>query len=102
MEFWDLKYHETLVLICEKCGKKIDSDDNPALAIRGELKNALKKSGEWGKVRVMSTSCLDVCPEKKIAVAFTGDKPGSATEAVTIEPDEGDALLELIRKRIQS
>lgn len=83
------KWHETLVLICEKCGKKMmteGSSKNPTLELKDSVKRDLVAEGHWGNVRVSTSSCLDICPDGKIAVSFTGDQKNQPTIAYSIDP----------------
>src|SRR5947209_8499653 len=70
-------WHANLVLICEKCGKKLDPKANPTPMLKDSLKKSLVAEGLWGTTRVVTTSCLDICPEGKIAVAFLSDRKGT-------------------------
>ncbi len=68
---------ETLILICEKCGKKQVSDDeeNPSRTIQLALKEHIKSSGKKGVLRAVVTSCMDICPKDEIAVGLVGLSP---------------------------
>jgi predicted metal-binding protein len=60
-----------LILICEKCGKKLsDSDDNPARELQKILKETIKETGHKGEAKAVLTSCMDLCPKDAIAVSF--------------------------------
>lgn len=94
------KWHETLVLICEKCGKKMNAEKNPSHTLKDQVKRTLVSQGCWGGVRVSTSSCLDICPEGKIAVAFTGDQPGQPTVAYTLDPEKDrEWLVQKIKNR---
>lgn len=75
-------WRDGVVLVCNRCGERLLADaprdpaaadtpapPNPASALRDELKARLKDAGLWGPVRVVSTSCLGVCPRGGITVA---------------------------------
>jgi predicted metal-binding protein len=68
----DSPVSEALILICEKCGKKLsNSDDNPARALQGALKEKIKSDGNKGVLRAVITSCMDICPKDEIAIAIS-------------------------------
>lgn len=94
------KWHESLVLICEKCGKKLNSKVNPSIELKDWVKKQLVNSGNWGEIRVSTSSCLDICPEKMVAVAFTGDREGAKSIAFEIDPvKDREWLLQKALKR---
>jgi len=54
-----------LVLVCGKCSRKL----GPAgKAIRKDLKQALK-TRRWGKVRLVKTGCMSICPKRRQVLA---------------------------------
>ena len=61
-----------LILICDKCGKrmKADFDENPSRELVARLKKESKEAFGKGEVRAALTSCLDICPENRISVAI--------------------------------
>lgn len=81
-------WHSNLILVCEKCGKKLEQPGKPNPS--HELKNWLKKSlldrSLWGANRVVTSSCLDVCPEGKVAVAFVSDRPDFESTVEIFDP----------------
>jgi predicted metal-binding protein len=60
-----------LILVCEKCGKRLDSDSdkNPSRQLVSRLKKLAKKRLGKGEVRALATSCMDVCPDDQVTVA---------------------------------
>lgn len=72
------KWLETgVVLVCERCSKERIPEETPDVAeemgdfqLRDWLKRELKERGAWGPVRVVSSSCLDVCAKGKITVSL--------------------------------
>jgi predicted metal-binding protein len=63
---------QALILICEKCGKKLSkSDENPSRTLQGALKEKIKSDGNKGVLRAVITSCMDVCPDGQIAIAIS-------------------------------
>jgi predicted metal-binding protein len=74
-----------LVLVCERCFKERIPEESPEVAerigdfnLRDWLKSELKEHGEWGTIRVISTSCMDVCAKGRVTVCIdpkNGDEP---------------------------
>lgn len=84
-----------LILVCEKCGKRLDSDSekNPSRRLVSRLKKMAKKSFGRGEIRAVATSCMDVCPEGEVSVALVG--PGlrgahADTRFFTVAVDDPD------------
>jgi hypothetical protein len=49
---------------------------------------------------VISSSCLDICPEKKVAVAFTSDRPDLEAWVEIVDPvSERDRVLHVLLER---
>lgn len=85
-----------VVLICEKCGKKLGGDLNPSVLLKDEIKKTLITENLWGEVRVLNSTCLDICPDQKIAVGFVN--PGATPTAQVIDPKKDkESLLQSIR-----
>lgn len=63
-----------LILICEKCGKKISGDSagdtNVARLLQQSLKATIAESGNKGVARALITTCLNVCPKDAVAVGL--------------------------------
>jgi predicted metal-binding protein len=58
-----------MIFICEKCGRREESEGkNASHRLASRLKRACKRRFERGEVRVVLTSCMDVCPEQQITV----------------------------------
>jgi hypothetical protein len=82
---------EALILICEKCGKKLarDSEENPSRALQSELKGKIKALDGKGKLRAVVTSCMDICPEGEIAIGISpSESRGGKDRFFTVK--EGD------------
>jgi predicted metal-binding protein len=97
-----------LVLVCERCTKERIPEEDPEIAekigdfhLRDWLKKKLKEDGIWGPVRVVSTSCLDVCARGKVTTALLPE--GGATEVMVVDPlDEKDAFYDKIVTTFES
>jgi predicted metal-binding protein len=94
---------EALILICEKCGKKLsNSDENPARALQAALKEKIKSDGNKGVIRAVITSCMDVCPKDEIAIAVSkaGGPSGCKDTFFTLKSDhpedEAQTVLNLL------
>ncbi len=81
----DLGWSDSVVMICSTCGKQFENSklaDSPE-RIKKELKSLTKE--RLGKaVRVITTSCLNICPKDKIAIV-KGSK--SKFEAINVDPE---------------
>jgi hypothetical protein len=97
---------QALILICEKCGKKIQGKDNenPSKDLQGQLKERLKAEFGKGYARPILTSCFDLCPKGKIALAVTKLAPKEAQGSQFFEVDKGDqnTVITEILSRIQA
>ncbi len=81
-----------LVLVCERCYKERIPDETPEVAekigdfnLRDWLKKELKENGEWGPIRVISTSCMDVCAKGRVTVCLD-PKNGDDAEVMIVDP----------------
>lgn len=83
-----------LILICEKCGRKLAGEDGANLAVefQKELKGEIMSRLGKGVVRAVATSCLDVCPQSQIAMAISRFAPGGL-EFFTAQPEDLEALI---------
>jgi predicted metal-binding protein len=82
-----------LVLVCERCYKERIPEEDPEKAaeigdfrLRDWLKTRLKEDGHWGKVRAISTSCMDVCARRRVTVVIDPQVDGKTSEAFVIDP----------------
>ena len=92
-----------LVLVCERCFKERIPEETPDVAerigdfnVRDWLKAELKAHGEWGPIRVISTTCMDVCALGKVTVCID-PKNGDPARIFAIDPvEERTNLYDLI------
>lgn len=82
-----------VVLVCERCFKERIPEETPEIAerlgdfnLRNWLKAELKEHGEWGHIRVITTSCMDVCAKGKVTVALASQTDGRAAEVMIVDP----------------
>ncbi|MBE9210344.1 (2Fe-2S) ferredoxin domain-containing protein [Nostoc sp. LEGE 06077] len=78
------QWQNGLILVCSQCTveqfsgsyHKVSSGTTASEELQKWLKSRLKLDGLWGKYRVVSTSCLGVCPKESVAVVFYHDEVG--------------------------
>ncbi len=81
-----------IIMVCEKCGQKLvavgDKSDavNPALEFQKQMKLEIKERFGKGVVRAVSSSCLDLCPQGRIAVGVANANDG--LEFFTVAPEK--------------
>ncbi|MBW4616909.1 MAG: (2Fe-2S) ferredoxin domain-containing protein [Desmonostoc vinosum HA7617-LM4] len=87
-----LKCKSGLVLVCSQCAKErggsTASDD-----LQNWLKSRLKFEGLWGEFRVVSTSCLGVCPKAHVTVVTVSDGDGGKSQCLIVDPKSDRELL---------
>jgi predicted metal-binding protein len=92
-----------LILVCEKCGKRLDSDsdENPSRQLVSRLKKLAKKRLGKGAVRALVTSCMDVCPEDRVTVAVvTLHGTARNTRFFTVSVDDTEETSERILREV--
>ena len=95
-----------IVMICTKCHKGISSsllkeDGNSAYNLKMFLKKSFKETGDQEKIRVVTSSCLNVCIEDRMALSFA--KSNGETETYTVHPEKDrEILLNTLRQKIKS
>lgn len=91
-----------VVLVCTKCHKAIShlhEDGNAGENLKTFLKKSFKESGDSSKIRIVTTSCLDVCIDEKQAVTYA--PVDGKTETFTIHPEKDrEEFLQMLRKKI--
>ncbi len=96
------KWHKNLTLICEKCGNKLvkSGEKNPSIELKDWVKKKLIDQSLWGVNRVVTSSCLDVCPESKIVVAYVSDRKDLESHVEVIDPKtERERILQITLER---
>ncbi|MBD2522992.1 (2Fe-2S) ferredoxin domain-containing protein [Nostoc sp. FACHB-133] len=70
------RWESGLVLVCSQCANE-RSGSTACQDLENWLKSRLKIEGLWGEFRVVSTSCLGVCPKAGITVVIVsgGNSP---------------------------
>lgn len=92
-----------VVLVCTKCHKAISNlheDGNAGENLKTFLKKSFKESGDSAKIRVVTSSCLDVCVDEMQAVTYASVE--GKTETFTLHPEKDrEELLQLLQKKIK-
>jgi hypothetical protein len=84
-----------VALVCDKCVNVRFAEDfpehagDPRLDVRSYLKERLKREGHWGPIRVVGTSCLDVCGKGTVTVLFDPIGSGAQERAYVVDPLAG-------------
>ncbi|HWU42262.1 MAG TPA: hypothetical protein VN132_02450 [Bdellovibrio sp.] len=97
-------WSEAVVLVCTKCSKSISAsslkeEGNAGENLKTFLKKSFKESGDLEKIRIVTSSCLDVCIEELQAVTFAPTH--GKTETFTVHPEKDrDELLNLLKSKI--
>ncbi len=73
-----------LVAVCAKC-------DGDPKALRRRLKREFKDRGAKGSVRVVASSCLDLCPKRSVAIAVSDDRGAVAGARYYVVAADADA-----------
>ena len=92
-----------MVFICEKCGKRIGGSGhkNASYHLASRFKRDLKRTFDKGDVRIVLTSCMDVCPEDSVAICVQPTAPGSAALFLLADIDDIEASSEELAKIVR-
>lgn len=101
-------FSEYAIFICTKCQKSITTTTSDpsvtvdiAESIKNEWKTEMNNLGLKGKVRVMTSSCLGVCPTGFQAVSqISMTNPSESLSYVFNPLEETHQVLETIKKSI--
>lgn len=95
-------WQKGLVVICNKCHKAITNlseEGNAGENLKTYLKKSFKESGDGDKIRVVTSSCLNVCIDETQALTFA--PVDGVTETFTVHPEQDrEELLQLLRSKI--
>jgi predicted metal-binding protein len=98
-------WSEGIVMVCTKCAKSISTkslkeEGNAGENLKTFLKKSFKETGDLSKIRIVTSSCLDVCIDETQAVTFAST--GGETVTFTVHPEEDrKGLLNLLRDKIK-
>jgi predicted metal-binding protein len=72
IEKTEVGWSKSVVMICQRCGEQFQSsfDKVSPERIKSELKSSVKAKNLGDEVRVITTSCLNMCPKERIAIAI--------------------------------
>lgn len=78
-----------MLFICEKCGKRaVDAPKQLSYRLASKLKRAFKETHGKRDMRIVLTSCMNICPEGRIAVSI---QPIGPVRPVFLEMDASDS-----------
>ncbi|MEH1967230.1 (2Fe-2S) ferredoxin domain-containing protein [Nostoc sp.] len=86
------RWESGLVLVCSQCANE-QSGSTASEDLENWLKSRLKFEGLWGKFRVVSTSCLGVCPRMGITVVLVSNRSGDNSPCLIVNPQSDRELL---------
>jgi predicted metal-binding protein len=90
-------------LVCTKCHKAIEPSllsegGNAGENLKTYLKKAMKESGKASEIRVVTSSCLDICEPNLQAVVYAAIDGKTETYTVHPEADRNQLLKFLAEK----
>lgn len=85
----EVGWSDTVVMICTKCGTQFQKahDQEAPERIKSDLKTIAKEQLSKGSVRIITTSCLNICPVDKIAVVVASKTPSEVFSAYSVDPE---------------
>ncbi|MEH2195793.1 MAG: (2Fe-2S) ferredoxin domain-containing protein [Nostoc sp.] len=86
------RWESGLVLVCSQCANE-QLGSTASEDLENWLKSRLKFEGLWGEFRVVSTSCLGVCPKSGITVVFVSNGSGGNSPCLIVNPHSDRELL---------
>ncbi|MHC0065304.1 hypothetical protein ACWATR_20795 [Nostoc sp. UIC 10890] len=86
------RWESGLVLVCSQCANE-QSGSSASEDLENWLKSRLKFEGLWGEFRVVSTSCLGVCPRMGITVALVSNRSHGNSPCLIVNPRSDRELL---------
>ncbi|MFN6475441.1 (2Fe-2S) ferredoxin domain-containing protein [Nostoc sp. DedQUE07] len=94
------RWESGLVLVCSQCAnERLGSTASEDL--ENWLKSRLKFEGLWGDFRVVSTSCLGVCPRMGITVVIVSNgSHGNSPCLIINSPSDRELLYSYIKQNI--
>lgn len=69
---------DKMIWICEKCAQKVarDDEENLGRVLQKALKHIIGENKRKKEVRAHVSSCMNICPERKIAATIADLKSG--------------------------
>jgi predicted metal-binding protein len=88
---------QAMVLICAKCGKRAGgSGKNVSHRLASHFKRQVKREFSKGDIRIVLTTCMDICPDDRVTVAITPTAAGSAPLFLLVDIDDVEASSEAL------
>lgn len=88
---------QAMVSICEKCGKRAGgSGKNVSHRLASHFKRQVKREFSKGDIRIVLTTCMDICPDERVAVAITPIALGVAPLFLVVDIDDAEASSEAL------
>ncbi|WP_375514703.1 hypothetical protein [uncultured Nostoc sp.] len=94
------RWESGLVLVCSQCANERSNSFHPTSKsstasedLENWLKSRLKFEGLWGEFRVVSTSCLGVCPKSGITVVIVSNGSSGNSPCLIVNPQSDRELL---------
>lgn len=101
----DNRWQSGILMVCTACQKKtldgveLKIEGNAGESLKNYLKSEMIQLGHGKTIRVITSSCLDVCQKGAQAVAFC--PTNGATETYTLHPEKDrEQLLQLLKSKI--
>lgn len=95
-----IPWNHGVMLICQKCGKAFDSQFSGD-ELRSNLKKSFKEQGLSPDIRVVASTCLDICEPNEQAVAFCPNN--GPTTVMTFSGDNLQGQIEdFARRQLQN
>lgn len=86
-----------LVMVCESCGKRaVDTGGDSSKRLASRIKKICKRRWEKGEVRAILTSCMNVCPDDRIAVCIAPSAAQSTVSYLTVPADDVESSAEAV------
>jgi predicted metal-binding protein len=93
---------QAMVFICEKCGKRVGgSGKNVSHRLASHFKRQVKREFSKGDIRIVLTTCMDICPDDRVAVAITPNAPGITPLFLAVDIDDLEASSEALMGAIR-
>jgi hypothetical protein len=86
------RWESGLVLVCSQCANE-QLGSTASEDLENWLKSRLKIEGLWGDFRVVSTSCLGVCPRMGITVVIVSNGSNGNSPCLIVNPRSDRELL---------
>jgi hypothetical protein len=93
---------QAMVSISEKCGRRAGgSGKNISHRLASHFKRWVKRHFSKGDIRIVLTTCMDICPDDQVAVAIQPNAPGVGPSFVVVDIDDVEASSESLLGTLQ-